>query len=71
MVVILCFIVISLKDVAYSRFLRLLQTYAREIVRIESGCAAGTMSGDAVCRDVVMVSTRLRQKVKEGDTLLT
>ncbi len=24
------------------------------------------MSGDAVCRDIVMVSARLRQKVKEG-----
>ena len=45
------------------------ESYLREIVRIESGCAAGTMSGDAVCRDVVMVSdvvARLRQKVREG-----
>ena len=24
------------------------------------------MGGDAVCRDIVMVSARLRQKVKEG-----
>ena len=45
------------------------ESYLREIVRIESGCAAGMMSGDAICRDVVMVSNvvaRLRQKVKEG-----
>lgn len=43
------------------------ESYLREIVRIESACAAGTMNGEA-CEDVVRVSevvAGLRQKISE------
>lgn len=41
----------------------------REIVHIQSGCAAGTMSGNAACNDVLSVTevvADLRQKIGEG-----
>lgn len=43
--------------------------YLREIVHIQSGCAAGTLSGHEVCNDVLSVAevvADLRQKIKEG-----
>lgn len=43
--------------------------YLSEIVHIQSGCAAGTFSGNDVCTDVVDVSkvvADLRQKIGEG-----
>lgn len=45
------------------------ESYLREIVHIQSGCAAGTLSGDTVCEDVLdvsMVVADLRQKIGEG-----
>jgi hypothetical protein len=45
------------------------QLYLREIVHVQSGCAAGTLSGDAVCGDVQGVSAvvaDLRRKIGEG-----
>jgi len=45
------------------------ESYLREIVHIQSGCAAGTMSGNAVCQDVQSVSevvADLREKIGEG-----
>lgn len=45
------------------------ESYLREIVHIQSGCAAGTLSGDAVCYDVLGVSevvADLREKIGEG-----
>lgn len=45
------------------------QLYLREIVHVQSGCAAGTLLGDAVCGDVQGVSevvANLRRKIKEG-----
>lgn len=45
------------------------ESYLREIVHIQSGCAAGTLSGDAVCDDVLGVSevvADLREKIKNG-----
>lgn len=43
--------------------------YLREIVHVQSGCAAGTLSGNAVCGNVQGVSevvANLRQKIEEG-----
>lgn len=43
--------------------------YLREIVHVQSGCAAGTMSGNEVCEDVVGVAgvvAELRRKIGEG-----
>lgn len=43
--------------------------YLQEIVHIQSGCAAGTLAGNAVCDDVLGVSevvADLRQKIGEG-----
>ena len=43
--------------------------YLREIVHIQSGCAAGTLSGHAVCDDVLDVAevvADLREKIKQG-----
>lgn len=45
------------------------QRYLREIVYVQSGCAAGTLSGADVCGDVQGVSevvANLRRKIKEG-----
>ncbi|KAL3802230.1 hypothetical protein HJC23_001774 [Cyclotella cryptica] len=45
------------------------ESYLREIVRIESACAAGTMSGDSICKDVGKVSevvAGLREKIRQG-----
>mmetsp|Transcript_2809 Transcript_2809/g.5025 ORF Transcript_2809/g.5025 Transcript_2809/m.5025 type:complete len:302 (+) Transcript_2809:82-987(+) len=45
------------------------ELYLREIVYIQSGCAAGTLSGNAVCNDVLEVSevvAGLRVKIGEG-----
>jgi len=45
------------------------RAYLREIVHVQSGCAAGTLSGSDVCGDVQGVSevvANLRQKIQEG-----
>lgn len=45
------------------------ESYLREIVRIESACVAGTMSGDSICKDVGRVSevvAGLREKIRRG-----
>lgn len=45
------------------------ESYLREIVHIQSGCAAGTLSGSATCNDVLSVSevvADLREKIGEG-----
>lgn len=45
------------------------ELYLREIVHVQSGCAAGTLSGDAVCGDVQGVSAvvaDLRRKIQVG-----
>lgn len=45
------------------------ESYLREIVHIQSGCAAGTLSGNAVCDDVLTASevvADLRRKIGEG-----
>lgn len=45
------------------------ELYLNEIVHVQSGCAAGTMSGNTVCKDVLDVSevvADLRQKIGEG-----
>ena len=45
------------------------ESYLREIVHIQSGCAAGTLSGNAVCEDVLGVSevvADLREKIRKG-----
>lgn len=45
------------------------ESYLREIVHIQSGCAAGTLSGYAACDDVLEVSevvAGLRKKIQDG-----
>lgn len=45
------------------------ELYLREIVHVQSGCAAGTLSGHAVCEDVQSVSevvADLREKIGVG-----
>eukprot|EP00581_Thalassiosira_minuscula_P009762 CAMPEP_0183708762 /NCGR_PEP_ID=MMETSP0737-20130205/4970_1 /TAXON_ID=385413 /ORGANISM="Thalassiosira miniscula, Strain CCMP1093" /LENGTH=286 /DNA_ID=CAMNT_0025936695 /DNA_START=120 /DNA_END=980 /DNA_ORIENTATION=+ len=45
------------------------ELYLKEIVHVQSGCAAGTMSGNAICNDVLGVTevvADLRQKIGEG-----
>lgn len=45
------------------------EMYLREIVHVQSGCAAGTMSGNGVCEDVAGVAgvvAELRRKIGEG-----
>ncbi|KAL7485252.1 hypothetical protein ACHAW6_010852 [Cyclotella cf. meneghiniana] len=45
------------------------ESYLREIVRIESACVAGTVSGDSICKDVGRVSevvAGLREKIRRG-----
>lgn len=45
------------------------EQYLREIVLVQSGCAAGTLSGSSVCDDVLGVSAivaDLRDKIGEG-----
>lgn len=45
------------------------ELYLKEIVHVQSGCAAGTLSGSNVCNDVLGVSevvADLRQKIGQG-----
>ncbi|KAL3795159.1 hypothetical protein HJC23_007387, partial [Cyclotella cryptica] len=45
------------------------ESYLREIVLIESACAAGTMSGDSICKDIAKFSkvvAGLREKIRQG-----
>lgn len=45
------------------------ELYLREIVHVQSGCAAGTLSGDSVCEDILGVSevvADLREKIGAG-----
>lgn len=45
------------------------ELYLKEIVHVQSGCAAGTLNGYAVCEDVAGVSevvADLRAKIEEG-----
>ena len=49
--------------------IELAEAYLREIVHIQSGCAAGTLSGDKVCEGVGMVCevvADLRDKIESG-----
>lgn len=49
--------------------IELAESYLREIVHVQSGCAAGTLSGNAVCDDVLDVSevvADLRDKIARG-----
>lgn len=43
--------------------------YLREIFLVQSGCAAGTVSGSEICDDVTIVSeivAKLREKIGGG-----
>lgn len=45
------------------------ELYLREIVHVQSGCAAGTLSGESVCEDILGVSAvvaDLREKIGVG-----
>lgn len=47
------------------------ELYLKEIVHVQSGCAAGTLSGSNVCNDVLGVSevvAGLRSKIEKGAT---
>lgn len=46
------------------------KVFLREVIHLESGCAAGTLVGENICDDqdhVAMIVSRLRAKVERGE----